>query len=163
MELDVCFLGDRPNALETVARWVHGEWGHKFGATLEQMERGFRGRLHRDKIPFTLVGLLEERPVATSTVVNCDLPARKDLYPWLAAVYVDPAYRSSGFGTAVVKAACAHVAALGNNRLFLYTERAPGFYEKLGWTVLETRTYLGDEITVMGCDVAKPARCRRRI
>jgi GNAT superfamily N-acetyltransferase len=125
------------------------------------MENRFRGRLHRDKISFTLVGELGGKPVATSTVVSCDLPARKDLRPWLAAVYVDPAHRRKGYGAALVRAACDHAAALGNDHLYLYTESAPGFYETLGWTTLEKRTYHGDEVTVMAYDVRSSATRER--
>jgi GNAT superfamily N-acetyltransferase len=151
--LEISFLADRPEALAAVSQWVHGEWGHKFHVSLKQMENGFRGRLHRDRIPFTLVGELDGTLVATSTVVSCDLPARKDLYPWLAAVYVDPAHRGKGFGAALVRSACTRAALLGNDHLYLYTESAPGFYEALGWTTLEKRTYCGDEVTVMACDL----------
>jgi GNAT superfamily N-acetyltransferase len=153
-KLEISFLADRPNALATVSKWVHSEWGHKLGVSMRQMENGFRGRLHRDRIPFTLVGELDGALVATSTVVSCDLPARKDLYPWLAAVYVDPAHRGKGYGAALVRFACVHAATLGNDHLYLYTESAPGFYETLGWTTLERRTYLGDEVAVMACDLS---------
>lgn len=155
--LEISFLADRPEALATVSQWVHGEWGHKFHVSLKQMENGFRGRLHRDRIPFTLVGEVDGKPVATSTVVSCDLPARNDLYPWLAAVFVDPACRGRGYGSALVRAACNHVATLGCDELFLYTESAPGFHQTLSWTTLETRTYLGDEITVMECKLRAPS------
>jgi GNAT superfamily N-acetyltransferase len=154
MGLEIRFLADRPDTAATVARWAHSEWGHKFHVSLKQMENGFRGRLHRDRIPFTLVGELDGKLVATSTVVSCDLPARKDLSPWLAAVYVDLAHRGEGFGAALVRSACTHAASLGNDRLYLYTESAPGFYEALGWTTLEKRTYCGDEVTVMACNLA---------
>jgi len=157
MDLTIRFLADRPEATATVAQWAHSEWGHKFHVSRKQMENGFRGRLHRDRIPFTLVGELGEKLVATSTVVACDLPARKDLRPWLAAVYVDPAHRGKGYGAALVRAACTHAASLGNKHLYLYTESAPGFYETLGWTTIETRTYLGDEITVMECKLQAPS------
>jgi GNAT superfamily N-acetyltransferase len=157
MGLEIRFLADRPEATATVAQWAHSEWGHKFHVSLKQMESGFRGRLHRDRIPFTLVGELDGKLVATSTVVSCDLPARKDLRPWLAAVYVDPAHRGKGYGAALVRAACAHAASLGNKHLYLYTESAPGFYEALGWTTLETRAYQGDEVTVMECKLQAPS------
>ena len=162
MGLTVNFLADRPEALEVVAKWVHSEWGHKFHASVQQMENGFRGRLHRDRVPFTLVGELDGKLVATSTVVPCDLPARRDLYPWLAAVYVDPAHRRKGYGSALVRAACDHVAALGNDHLYLYTKTAPSFYEALGWTTIEKRTYLGDEVTIMACRLSAAASIRSR-
>ena len=162
MELEISLLADRPEALPAVAQWVHGEWGHKFGVSLKQMEGGFRGRLRRDRVPFTLVGEFDGKLVGTSTVVACDLPARRDLYPWLAAVFVDPAHRHKGFGTQLVRAACDHVMALGNDHLYLYTENAAPFYEGLGWTTLEKRTYVGDEVTVMACGLSTPSSIRSR-
>ena len=126
------------------------------------MERGFRGRPHRDKIPFTLVGEVNGKPVATSTVVSCGLAARKDLYPWLAAVYVDPNHRRKGYGTRLVQAACDHAARLGNQHLYLYTENAGPFHKGLGWTTLEKRTDHGDGVTVMACRLSAAALIRSR-
>jgi len=125
-KLDISFLADRPEALTRVSELVHGEWGGKFHRSLEQTESDFREMLHRNQIPFTLVGHLDGKLVATSTVVACDLAERKDLYPWLAAVYVDASQRGRGYGAALVRAACERVASLGNERLYLYTESAPG-------------------------------------
>jgi hypothetical protein len=38
--------------------------------------------------------------------------------------------------------------------VYTSTQSAPGFYEALGWTTLEKRTYCGDEVTVMACNLA---------
>jgi len=154
MDLEISFLADRPEALETVARWIHTQWGSTFGVSLEQMASGFQRRCHRDRVPFTLVGEFNGKLVGTSTVVACDLPAWRDLYPWLAAVYVDPSHRGKGIGSELVRAACHHATSLGNENLYLYTETAAPFYEQLGWRTLEKRMYHSDEVTVMASALA---------
>jgi len=117
------------------------------------MEAGFRRRRHRDRIPFTLVGDVDGEFVGTSTVVECDLPARRDLRPWLAAVFVEPAHRKNGYGSALVRAACDHAVALGERRMHLYTLNWMSFCARLGWAETESRTYRRENVTVMSCDL----------
>ena len=77
-----------------------------------------------------------------------------ELSPWLSGVYVSLAWRGRGVGTALVRAATQRAASLGVRRLYLYTERAPQFYERLSWRELSRELYHGLPVIVMKCDSA---------
>ncbi|MFH8977336.1 GNAT family N-acetyltransferase [Streptomyces sp. NPDC017890] len=58
-------------------------------------------------------------------------------FAWLCDVYVDPAVRGKGLGTALVAAVREHLRPDGLRRLLLATHDAHGVYEKLGFTALD--------------------------
>jgi GNAT superfamily N-acetyltransferase len=57
-------------------------------------------------------------------------------FGWLCDVYIDPAARGQGLGTALAAAACDHLAPYGLRRILLATADAHGVYAKLGFTPL---------------------------
>lgn len=57
-------------------------------------------------------------------------------FAWLCDVYVDPAARGQGLGTALVAAARDHLAPYGLRRIMLATADAHGVYAKLGFEPL---------------------------
>ncbi|MFF3694757.1 GNAT family N-acetyltransferase [Streptomyces sp. NPDC002221] len=59
-------------------------------------------------------------------------------FAWLCDVYVDPAVRGEGLGTALVTAVRDHLAPAGLSRILLATADAHGVYEKIGFRTLET-------------------------
>uniref|UniRef100_A0AAU2VCM4 GNAT family N-acetyltransferase n=1 Tax=Streptomyces sp. NBC_00003 TaxID=2903608 RepID=A0AAU2VCM4_9ACTN len=59
-------------------------------------------------------------------------------FAWLCDVYVDPAVRGKGLGTALVAAVRDHLEPHGLRRILLATADAHGVYEKIGFRTLET-------------------------
>ncbi|MFJ3643052.1 GNAT family N-acetyltransferase [Streptomyces sp. NPDC090108] len=59
------------------------------------------------------------------------------LFAWLADVYVDPAVRGTGIGTAFVGLVRDHLHSFGLRRVLLATEDAHGVYAKAGFERLE--------------------------
>lgn len=153
--LSVALLADRPQALSVVAAWEHAEWGHLMPeVSLDQIERAFRKRANRDRVPMTLLGYVGEELVGTASLVAHDMSIRRELSPWLAVVYVDPARRKAGIGSALVRGVMDRAAELGFGRIHLFTPDQMAFYERLGWEVLETVSYRGEEVAVMVCRLA---------
>ena len=77
------------------------------------------------------------------------MDTRKDLSPWLAGVFVSPAFRGRGHGAALVTAVEDHATRVGVERLYLYTNSAQSLYEKLGWVEIEREHYRGREVVIM--------------
>ena len=57
-------------------------------------------------------------------------------FAWLCDVYIDRSVRGQGLGTALVAAACDHLAPFGLGRVLLATSDAHGVYAKLGFEPL---------------------------
>ena len=134
--LTIDFLEYHPQHLLTVARWIHDEWTHVTDPDLQSQVRVTQGWLHHDRIPLCLVALEGERCVGTVSIFVDDLHSRQDLTPWLAALYVDAAYRNRGIGGALIERLLEVARGLGIRRLYLHTETASEYYRKKGWRFL---------------------------
>jgi len=138
----ITYLADYPQYLSTVAGWVFDEWGQEMpGSTLESIQVLFNLHLNRDRIPLTMLALVEWQPVGTASIFLHDMNTRMDLTPWLAAVYVLPEFRGQGIGSQLVRAIEDVATRLQLKQLYLFTPDRADFYARLGWSVLETAEY----------------------
>ncbi|MBS0517388.1 MAG: GNAT family N-acetyltransferase [Proteobacteria bacterium] len=113
-------------------------WRHK-GAPLTAIRAGLEDFLRPDsRIPFAIVAECEGRLCGNALVIDNDEPARPDLTPWLAALWVDEPFRGRGIAAGLLGQGLRRCAALGVGRLHLVSRPAlRDFYVKLGWQVLE--------------------------
>jgi len=99
--------------------------------------------MEEDCLPQTYGLFLDGAIIGMYQFVHEDLFVRPDLYPWLANVYLDPAYRNRGYGTVLME----HIRntareGLPFQELFLYTTHTE-LYERYGWDfVSEIDTFL---------------------
>jgi GNAT superfamily N-acetyltransferase len=132
----IAFLKDHPAHVETVSRWIFDEWDHVTVADLDAEIRIVRDRLNDDRVPLSLVALDGTECAGTVSIYTYDLDSRRDLTPWLAALYVRPDRRDRGIGGALVDRTIAVARGLGIGTLYLHTETAAGFYRRRGWRFL---------------------------
>lgn len=93
--------------------------------------------LRPEGLPVTFVALLDDKPVGTVGLWRCDLISRQDLYPWLAALYIDESQRGCGLGAQLQHHVEAFSRRTGFRELYLYATFA-NYYERFGWQ------YIGD-------------------
>jgi GNAT superfamily N-acetyltransferase len=139
----ITYLADYPQYLSIVAGWVCDEWGWEMpGSILESIRAEFSLHLNRDRIPLTMLALVETQPAGSASIFLHDLDTRMDLSPWLAAMYVLPEFRGGqGIGSQLVRAIEGAATRLQLGRLYLFTPDRAAFYARLGWSVLETVEY----------------------
>lgn len=89
------------------------------------------------EMPLTFVAIEGDKLVGTVGLWRCDLISRQDLYPWLAALYIDESQRGQGLGAKLQQYVIEHARALGYPQLYLYSA-CKGYYERFGWQ------YIGD-------------------
>ncbi len=89
--------------------------------------------------------------VGTASLAHKDLEARPDLTPWLAGVFVQPAFCGRGYATALVRRVEAFASAASVPVLWLYTWTAEPLYARLGWrrAGLEMDQERGREVVLM--------------
>jgi GNAT superfamily N-acetyltransferase len=94
-------------------------------------------------------------PAGTCLLVQSELAPCHPLSPWLAGLYVAPEHRCQGVGRALVRAIEDQAWQRRHCRLYLYTDNAIGYYEQLGWTVIDRIDWKGLPTALM---VAAAAR-----
>jgi predicted N-acetyltransferase YhbS len=109
-------------------------------------------------VPCAWVALLDGVPVGSVSLVASNMSTRPDLTPWLAALYVLPDHRGRGVGTALTRRCESEAAIAGYRRLYLYTSRARGYYQRLGWLPIGEDEYEGEGVTVMMREVSLAAQ-----
>lgn len=153
----ISYLSDRRDAIPVVASWIYREWSFLYvGKTRRYVEDFLRERLHKRKLPLTLVAFERGRPVGTVSLKEFDMEGRQDLTPWVTSLYVVPARRKRGIGAALMRAVHDKAARMGIRGLYLFTADpglAAGFYRGLGWRIAERTSYLSYPVIIMKKDL----------
>ena len=143
-------LFETPEHIPLVAQWIYDEfWVGHHEMTASRLAELFAEATDTTGFPQSWLAWDTDTPSGTVSFVENDDPARTHLRPWLAALYVQPASRSAGVGSALVRAVCARASSLGVAVLYLGTDN-PGFYERLGARVHERAD---EKITIMAIDL----------
>jgi GNAT superfamily N-acetyltransferase len=147
--VQIDYYANRQHFLPVLAGWHHDEWGRfSPGSTLEARIARYR-TYGVGRIPCGFVAFDGDTPTGSANLVRHDLETRMDLSPWLAAVYVVPAYRRRGIATALCARVVAEAAALEVDTLYLFTPDRESFYAKRGWRRLGRADYRGAGIVIM--------------
>ena len=135
MSYRIAAASDRPELAPIVARWrVDAFFNHPGGYTVEEMTARILAPPVGPKETFVLFD--HDQPVGTAGLARTDLKTRPDLTPWLAGVFVQPAFRGCGYATALVRQVEAFALAASVPILWLHTATAEPFYARLagsGW------------------------------
>jgi predicted N-acetyltransferase YhbS len=143
------YVENRLDLVPVVASWVWSEWGYgSADACASELRQSRRG-----SVPTRLVAIADGEPSGVVNLIRCNLPPRCDLTPWLAGLYVHPSRRGEGIGAALVRSCESEAASLGFGRLFLYTEQAEAFYQRLGWETMDSAVWEGQEVAIMVRDL----------
>ena len=147
--VEIAPLVDRPHLIHEIAEEAWQEWGY---SSPDRCADDL-SRTARDELPVCEVAVVDDAAVGVVSLIECNLPPRCELSPWLAGLYVWPAHRRRGIGAALVRALEADAARLGYLRLFLYTESAEEFYARLGWRTIDRDRWEGEAIAIMSTDL----------
>lgn len=126
------------NIFKKIVEWNYNWWGQKNGKSLEEIHYIFEHSICTgDRLPQTFVALIDGEPVGMYQLsMTDDLDSRPDIYPWIANVYVDEAYRGQHVCEALMETVPKNARSIGLNELYLYTSHM-GLYEKYGWNFVE--------------------------
>ena len=143
-------LANCPEVIPTLAQWICDEWPYE-GRSRTEAEAQLRENLNRDRLPITWVSRENGQVIGTVSLDLSDLPLPDytAFSPWLASLYVIPSQRSRGVGRALVNHVLDFARHVSIPTLYLWTPGKTMMYEKCGWKVLATATYVGQPIAVM--------------
>jgi predicted N-acetyltransferase YhbS len=150
IEVNIDYLADHEDVLPQLAVWQHEQWGYLNPQnSVETRAEKLRRRSGKGAIPTTFVGFIEGELVGSASLVENDLPSRRDLFPWLASVYVHPSRRRKGIGSQLVERVVTQTEALGHPRLYLITPDQESFYRRMGWILMARFPHRGEQTALM--------------
>ena len=85
-----------------------------------------------------------EQIIGCYGLITNDFNSRQDLWPWLAALYVEESERGQALGANLLSHGLQEAKTLGFNKVYLATDHI-GYYEKYGWEYIGTAYGAGDE------------------
>lgn len=136
----VDYLANHPQFISEVADLVYGEWPDLFaeaGISKPKLHEMFEDRANTTRIPITFVAIENGELAGTGSIKLHEDSTRVGLSPWLASMYTKPQYRKRGVGALLVRALEQKASELGIGTMYLSVGDALGFYDSLGWTVVE--------------------------
>src|SRR5437867_12169143 len=93
--------------LETVGNWIFYQWWSRRCDSAEVVLAWLRNHTQKDKVPYTVVALVEGIPEGSCSVIHNDCVHRPQYSPWVAAVFVKPEMRHRGSASAMLLEAAA--------------------------------------------------------
>ena len=132
------YLCDNIEHAEQVAQWIYDEFadGIRAGLTYEKILAAVN-KSCKSQMPIRLIAMVDGKCAGTIALVENDLQCR-DYTPWLAALYVDPAYRGNKIAEQLIQRIKEIAKELGYNELYLRTETTSEYYRKRGWQFVES-------------------------
>ncbi len=143
----IAAVSDRPGLAPIVAGWLVEAFGRPGSRNVEDMTALILSPPVGPEETFVLFE--QGRPVGTASLAARDLETRPDLTPWLAGVFIDPAFRGRGYATALVRQVEAFAMSASLPALWLYTSTAELLYARLGWQKVEVKENRGSEVVLM--------------
>jgi predicted N-acetyltransferase YhbS len=148
-EILIVPLRERRSAIPILARWFFEEWFSLDHRTIDEIQTALAETLTAISIPITFIAIWGDEVVGTVSLDPEDLPGFEHLSPWLASLYVAPAWRGKGVATRLVKHTKEFAQTNRFPKVYLWTPISPALYERCGWTHLQSANYQGQPITVM--------------
>ena len=128
--------------LDTMTKWMYDWWGQAENYSYEAVHSYMSHSLQEKRLPQTYGLYLDDTLIGMYQFTMEDLFPRPDIYPWLANVYIDKAYRAYGYGRFLLSSVREAAEKAGLEELYLFTTHI-GLYEKFGWEfVREIDTFL---------------------
>ena len=158
LNIAIDYLANCPELIGEVARLSWKEWQEIYQQreqTLEHCLKNYQERMNTDRLPLTLVALLDAKLIGMVSLKFHDMDTRPELDPWLGGLLVLPEWRNRGVGTKLMHRATEEARRLNVPRLYLWTHSAEGLYQKLGWQVVERTNYFDKNAVVMQIDLAR--------
>ena len=150
-------LADHPDLVSQVVDIAWAEWG---SALTEEDHRRWLREAEKDcrsnsAFSAGFVALSGDVPVGTVQLHEFDLEEMRDRSPWVCGMVVKPGYRGLGVGRDLLGALESFAAANGVELLWVFTESAPGFYQKCGWSAYAEMIQQGEPGTILTKQLAR--------
>ena len=127
--MKIIAVRDNPDYLVKAIDYFSSKWG--IPRCIYQDSIG-TGITTPGSLPRWYLMLKGEEIIGSYGLITSDFNSRQDLWPWLAALYVEESERGKGLGGMLLKHGVDEAVKLGFPTVYLFTDHV-GYYEKYGW------------------------------
>jgi N-acetylglutamate synthase-like GNAT family acetyltransferase len=143
------YLADQVSHLPQLAQWHHAEFGYLNPEnTGERYVERLTASLQKSNLPTTLIALQDDTLLGSASLVRQTI-THQHLSPWLSSVYVDPQHRGRGIASILVGRVEQTAAAMGSEKIYLFTPSSEKLYASLGWQLMEYAQHNELKIAIM--------------
>ncbi|MCL2049571.1 MAG: GNAT family N-acetyltransferase [Defluviitaleaceae bacterium] len=153
MHYEIINVRENPEYLETAVDYFSSKWGID-----RQIYHASISDSISTKKPVPRWYLMKdgERIIGAFGLIENDFMVRKDLLPWLCALYIEEDLRGKALGALLLEHGRKEAHELGFSKLFICTDHI-GYYEKYGWQFFgEEESEFGGKTRVYVVDTALP-------
>lgn len=135
--------------------WAYHQWHKRNNTDYDLVYKDYLYRSKKHSLPVTWVAFYQGEPVGMVTLKRFDLATKREVGPWLSALYVMPSLRKKGAGSALIGVLLQNARKTGFKRIYLFADRENNrelvnFYKKRGWYEFDRSLDLqGYAVTVM--------------
>ena len=111
----------------------------KFNPQMEkaQAEHKFKNIYTQNQLPFGIALIENEKIVGFCVFKIENLKKHPEYFPWISDIMILKEFRGMGYGRKLLECAEKILKELGFNKIYVWTDQAPDFYKKLGFTFLK--------------------------
>ncbi len=150
-DIKIISVRNYPDYYNDAVNYFSGKWGIDRRIYENSIADGI---ITKNPLPRWYLMLKDKDIIGGFGLVENDLMSRKDLSPWLCALYVEESERGGALGSRLLECGRYEAYDLGFDKVYLCTDHI-GYYEKYGWRFYgteksewggDTRVYIADTI-----------------
>lgn len=105
---------------------------------LEGIVDNFKNKFTQEEgLPIGYACYSDDILVGFCTLKKENLKKYPEIYPWISSVMIFDEYRHQGYGTKMLQEVANKAKCLGYDKVYLWTDQAPDFYKKIGYSYLQ--------------------------
>ena len=105
--------------------------------TLEDTKNKIKNVYTSNNLPYGIAMFDRSNLIGFCMLKEFDLKEYPEITPNICNIMIFDEYRNKGYGTKLVEYAKQELKKLGYNKAYLWTDKAPKFYEKIGFTYVK--------------------------
>lgn len=90
-----------------------------------------------DELPYGIALIHDNEIIGFCTLRLNELEHYPEFNPWICSVMIFDEYRNQGYGKMLIQYAKEEYKSLNFNEVYLWTDKAPQFYEKIGFKYVQ--------------------------
>jgi GNAT superfamily N-acetyltransferase len=152
---EIALIAEHPEAVPVIEAGYKAEWDFWYGSGgMANARSDLLERSQTHGLPLGLVALRAGGFVGAIALAANAIPSRPDLSPCLIGLWVAPAHRNCGIGTALLAASVVKAGEMGFAHAYSSTASVHGLFQRAAWREIDRTFYKGNALAIFAADCA---------